>query len=669
MQSSSNQCTSTAFNYTDQTIAHLKQPYLSKEWNEVHIRPGENAEAIHYGPLSSSFFGYRMEKFLNESLYNSNSEDLFATEYTRLQVPSSITKWKFEVQSSLIMDEDMELKPGKLSRGQEQYFLDIFWQAFHCLYPIILESEFRDYYDSLWRQTDDQVIRKSSVLVDSILAICLQFGSAFLTSDAVDGASEESVYHVDKGLETAHYYFRRCQIGLFDEMERPSILTLQSHIYCVVYLLNLSRFNAAHTILGAAMRVAHSLKIFSQPPQTMSQARQELYIRIWHTMIALDYQISMILGRQPIIDAKNVPPSCPRDGHEQAMLSGSMLFSPNNEDISWLSFNRHSTQLLIKVQAVQASFYQQAAQKLEQRSGNSIYEYPALVEELASYLGREVRAIYDWARKVPQSLKFRRKGSGEAFSTERTALDFDGFSPLWLQRQRVLLEILYHHVQLSSLRSFLRFSPGSSSITPLSDCHSINCLNHAIILTNILHQVLSETDILRGFSSIFQYQWDAALCIIGFVLANPVCPPTPAARKSIQTAIESFEYMGKYHPAAREAAQKVCEVGAQAEILVERFHSSLSSRPPPESRRVATSAAVQHKAAPALTPEYLQGLTADSEFDITEFLSDAALPTGDHSVAVGDATLENFADDMQAGMAMPWINDALVLESLGLFPG
>ena len=64
-------------------------------------------------------------------------------------------------------------------------------------------------------------------------------------------------------------------------------------------------------------------------------------------------------------------------------------------------------------------------------------------------------------------------------------------------------------------------------MTPQTDVHNISCLNHAMAITSILNQVLSETDLLRGWSPIFQYQWDAILCTLGYVLANSLSPLNP----------------------------------------------------------------------------------------------------------------------------------------------
>jgi hypothetical protein len=47
----------------------------------------------------------------------------------------------------------------------------------------------------------------------------------------------------------------------------------------------------------------------------------------------------------------------------------------------------------------------------------------------------------------------------------------------------------------------MRFTPFSRTSTPLAD-------SHAIALTNMLHQTLSETDIPAGWHQACQYQWE-----------------------------------------------------------------------------------------------------------------------------------------------------------------
>jgi hypothetical protein len=39
---------------------------------------------------------------------------------------------------------------ARLSSTQEEYFLDLFWQTYHVVYPVLNEAEFKDHYQSLW---------------------------------------------------------------------------------------------------------------------------------------------------------------------------------------------------------------------------------------------------------------------------------------------------------------------------------------------------------------------------------------------------------------------------------------------------------------------------------------------------------------------------------------
>lgn len=635
-------------------------------WQGIWLSEGNEGCSIYYGPLSSRFFTDRTSQFLSKKLGELASDDLTSSSVPHLNQSAStllLPDYLDQDQpcrTNLDLENDQEFE--ELTRPQEEYFLDLLWQAFHCIYPVISEDEFRDYYESLCTATDDGTKRHSSALVDSLLAVCMQYGSSFLTSD---DQSNMSGSHVEAALRTGRALYRRSQIRILDELERPSIMTLQSQVYGIIFLYNESSLNSAYSYLGLTLRTAQTLGIHSQP---ISARETQLYCRIWSTLRTLDNQISMILGRPSLMESGEIDLTPLRDGQEESLLSGSMLISPN-KDITWLSFHIQSARLVSLARGVQTGFQAKCAQTLQRKAVKTMYEDPFSLEELAGFLAQNARIMYEWACNVPESLKIPRKGSGEPLSTERTPLNIDQFSPIWLQRQRILLEILYHHLQLSNFRTFLRFTPGSSSITPLSDCHSINCLNHAVVLTNILQQVLTETDLLRGWSAIFQYQWDAALCILGFILSNPVCPPTPGARKCIHTAIQCFDIMGEYLPIARKAAQKMREAAAQAEMLAERFHNTLSFRRPAKrdhlgqnkipAARSVTSAAVQELAAPALTPEYLQCLSTEPIFDPLNFLgSPTALMDDMDAMFYGPS--ENLmrveTDGLLAGIQSSWMS-------------
>ncbi|KAK2793532.1 hypothetical protein FQN52_001118 [Onygenales sp. PD_12] len=530
-------------------------------WQGISL-PGTRAGGLYCGPMSSCYLVTRISRYLSQTPL----EDATTLLQLSLRNTSSASGENLQGPDYVI----------DLTRPQEEYFLNLLWQTFHCIYPIICESDFRQYYDSLW--PDGATTRQPSAFVDMLLAVCMQYGSSFLTSDEDDSRADGGS-HPENTNRAGDAFYQRAQRALQGSLENPSIMTLQSHIYSVIYLYNAYLLNTAHITLGVTVRIAHALRFHLRPLDDISPNRQEIHRRLWWTLYSLDSHLSMTLGRPLLTQTSQVSCGLPEDDGKHLSL---FCVKPSSYgDITWLSFHVQSTKLLFTMQSVQAAFQQTCARLLSRDNQvKDIYDDPQTTETLAEFLSREMTAVDNWVRDVPQSLRNSRKGAGEAFSACRwVALNIDLRSPLWLQRQRVLLELLYHHLQISTLRPFLRFPPVATSMTKLADSHSISCLNHAMAITSIIHQVLFETDILHGWWSIFLYQWDATICTLGFVLANPVCAPTPSARKSLQTAISTLKLIGDHFPAAADAAQRVEKVDRHAKQLIDDFRRSLGQQP------------------------------------------------------------------------------------------
>ncbi|KAI9041448.1 Zn(II)2Cys6 transcription factor [Aspergillus affinis] len=573
---------------------------LYNAWEGVAAADERTGRAIYYGPLSSSYLVTRMTRYLCKALNRTTLDFPFPALISQVDdarpVAGQQSLWDSEV--------------ADLSRAQEEHFLVLLWQSFHCICPVLSEGDFGAYYESLWSDTipglDDR--RKPSALVDSLLAVCMQYGSTFLVTDDESIDSEQATHT----SSMAYGFYQRSQRLLMNELEAPSIASLQSHIYSVIYLSNASLLNSAHATLGVAIRTAQALRLHLRPLDGTPPEERELHLRIWWSLYQLDTSLSMALDRPPLLDWDDVACPLPSD-HEGAAeagsLSGTALPSSAHQPISWLSFHVQQVKLTVVARRVQAAFKAECARLLSPTVQN-IYGEPAIIESLAGFVGREMRTIYHWLQGVPQPLKTERKDGREPFSTDRTPLSLDPTAPLWLQRQRLLLEINYHHFQIATLRSFVRFPPRASLPTPLCDSHNISCLNHAMMLTNLLHQVLSETDLLRGWRPVVQYQWDAMVCILAFVLANPVCPPTPAGRRCLQTAIHTLDLMGQQYAVARNAAEIGREIARRVEWLVEQFRSSLVPgrrlQPTPPSQSPADLGSM---APPWSTPSATPGLT------------------------------------------------------------
>ncbi|KAJ5205787.1 Transcription factor [Penicillium cf. griseofulvum] len=541
---------------------------------------------IHYGPMSSSYFVARITRHLSEALNepaeNSKLEACVARFHHYSAPTHQPSRWDASPASQSDQNADGTEEAEDLTRSQEEHFLNLLWQSFHCVYPVLSEREFQEHYESLWSDATpgEMSTRKPSALVDVLLAVCMQYSSTFFVSGDSQQEDSDAGWQAKNANAASRTYYQRAQRLLQSELETPTIMLVQSHIYSIVYLYNTSLLNTAHINLGATLRIAHALRLHIRPLDGTSPEQQELQRRIWWTLYRIDSQLSMTLGRPPLIQLSHVSCGLPGDDQQHARLSGTVLLS-NHEDISWLSFHVQCTKLTFLVQGVQTALHRKCSQLLNGDKSKDIYDDRALLESLAEFLEREMTAIHNWVQNVPQSLCNPRKGAGDPFSTNRDALNLSPYIPLWLQRQRLLLELHYHHLVISTLRPFIRFPPVSSSMTPRTDGHNITCLSHAMAITSILNQVLSETDLLRGWSPIFQYQWDAILCTLGFVLANAVCPPTPSARKSLQTAVRTLDLVSDHFPAARNAAQVVREVSCQADRLIANVQQGLTRRQTP----------------------------------------------------------------------------------------
>lgn len=467
---------------------------------------------------------------------------------------------------------DAPITGNYLTRTQENYFLGLFWQSYHSTYQILDETEFREHYKSLW--ADSRTSRKQSALVDIVLAICMQYGIAFIPRSDPNASPKVDVDSDDPTI-AGRWFYRRCQALLTSELESPSITTLQCHIFSVVFLCNASFQNMAHSSLALAVRTAHILGLHLEPPEDMPQTHRELRKRLWWTLYAVESKTCMKLGRPFLAQMAQVTCRLPADDHDAALLLGSN-FACSGEDFTWLTYSLQNTRLIVGARAIYDAFYDKCADVLGANYGKSFYDDLQSLETCAEVLVSCMKWFQSWLQNLPEGLKTKRKAAGEPFSTDQSALDVELFAPLWLQRQRLVLELLYHNLAMNLYRPFICFSPASSSGTPLAEGNAISCVNHAIAITHIMHQMLTESDVLSGWHEAFQWQWNATLSMMGFILAYPVHPSTPSARGAINSAIEVFESFGQNFAIAASAVDVTRDLTAKADFLIDRLRTGLN---------------------------------------------------------------------------------------------
>jgi hypothetical protein len=459
-----------------------------------------------------------------------------------------------------------------LFRVQEEYFLGMFWQFYYCTLPIINEGDFMIHYNSLWKQPNTTT-RDPSPLADIILALCLQYGFALMPN--TPGLTSSKLDKNDSTI-AGRWYYRRSRKLIGGYLESPSITTLQCHIYAAIYLSCASFYNMAHNTLSLAIRTAQTLGLHLDPPQYLPEKEREFRKRIWWVLSTVESKVCMKLGRPFAYQVSDVSCSLPSDTEEAVALAGS-TFGDSGASVTWLTYALQCQKLILISRKVHEEVYREYGYLLSLKGLETPYKDADVLESCAKFLRSKEYVFQMWCDNVPEGITTKRKNDGSSFSTDRSPLNIEQCSPLWLQRQRICLELVYHTMAMNLHRPFITFTREYGIGIPIAESHAIACINHAVAHTHVLHQVISETDLLNGWHEAFQWQWNATITMLGFLLAYPISPSTSTARRAMDQAISIFELFGRNNVAASLSAASITrDLVAKADSLANRFRTGLS---------------------------------------------------------------------------------------------
>ncbi|KAI9700616.1 MAG: hypothetical protein M1836_001983 [Candelina mexicana] len=529
----------------------LARSGLKRVWEGIYISTARSQQKTWYGSSSLFYFIGRIDAFLAVAFQQSHLADRMLPDSASNLLDGPTTVAAEDQAGQLTPPTDDPINTGEyLTSTQEEYFLSLFWQSYYTSYPILDELEFKKYYRSLWVTPDEK--RKPSALADIVIALCMQYGMARLPSveRGLNATSRANVSNTDATI-AGRWYYRRCQTLLSAELESPIISTLQCHFLSSIYLCCASFQNMADSTCGLAVQTAYMLGLHLEPPQSMPRRERETRKRLWWTLYVLETEMSMKLGRPFLLHDSSTTCSLPADDHEIAMLVGSS-FAPLGENVTWLTWNLYNTKLLLAARTAYTAFYDGAPDTFNAWNSQPITE-----------------RLEVWLKDVPEVIKTQRQNNGVPFSTDRSALQIEQFAPLWLQRQRLLLELMYHNLCINLYRPSISFTSATAQI-PLADEMAMKCAAHAMALTHMMHQVLTSTSILAGWLEAFQWQWNAAMTLVGFVLAYPHDDSTGAARTTIDLSVAVLENFGNSFAVAAGAANIMGELCAKVDVLIEK---------------------------------------------------------------------------------------------------
>ncbi|KAJ5798649.1 uncharacterized protein N7503_006154 [Penicillium pulvis] len=132
---------------------------------------------------------------------------------------------------------------------------------------------------------------------------------------------------------------------------------------------------------------------------------------------------------------------------------------------------------------------------------------PATVEQYAVKLSSTLQNLEIWHDQLPSLLRLNQGGNG---SGNAEMLDFDRelSLPIWLRRQRVLLELHYHNAYILIQRLFIHIPYNHSSDIPSgmtsspdsrqTELHITSALYYAAMVIKMLFAVCSASETLEG---------------------------------------------------------------------------------------------------------------------------------------------------------------------------
>ncbi|KAI0381400.1 fungal-specific transcription factor domain-containing protein [Hypomontagnella monticulosa] len=539
----------------------------------VHASSVHSRQKTRHSPSSLCYFIGRMNNYLTSVFQQLHLDNHFQINSVDKSHPSPDCKNPASSHDSPAQTSSKTAPRNEfLTPTQEEYFLNLFWQSYHSTLIVLNEVEFKEHCRSLWATPGKS--RKPSALVDIVIAMSMQYGMASIPRNG-PRASLGSNSDIGDPTIAGRCYYRRCQSLLTNELENPTISTLQCQILSAIYLYCASFQNMAHGTLALAGRTAHVLGLHLEPAGSLPNAEKEMRKRLYWSLYAVESKTCMMLGRPFLMSLSSTSCTLPSDDYSVAIQAGSD-FAPLDENVTWLSYNLHNVRLVLAARAVHTALYDRYSEVCDDQL---IGEKTKTLERHADFLTLSIKALDTWVQAVPFQLKTKRKGNGVPFSTDHSPLAIEQFAPLWLQRQRLLLELLYHNLAMNLYRDFITFpstntpspsSPSQPSSTSSSQSHAISAANHGMAVTHIMYQIMSETDILSGWYEAFEWQWNAALTLAGYLFAYPSSSTATDVRQALNHALAVFEMFGCSFVVANNAATVVRDLAAKADFLASK---------------------------------------------------------------------------------------------------
>jgi hypothetical protein len=448
-----------------------------------------------------------------------------------------------------------------LSSTQTHQLLQIFWSRLRPRMPIV---EWKDLVP------DGQTDAAPSPLLDAITAHTLQYIHQSGLHNRLIGLKWPKFQRRDRKVGMP--YFRRSlsAITQLTTFAVPSISVMKCYCYLVSYLLDAGEHPAAYNMVGLALRISQSLNYMDA--RTGWYRECQLFRRIWWTLIHLDFRCSRHIGKPVTIHVEELLCMQPTREPGDLQISNGLLYHTESIRLTAaaLLVNEATDRFSLAInQDTNATDIEARAQNLS----DHIFH----LQKWRDGLPKE-QSLSSIQLEVPDVPVDRPEAGIQQEPGESSDIE---------TLLRTLLILQYHNAVMSLHRVFIQFPsyPLVPKSHPKADAHAATALNHAMRMIEIAHKQMKMHEIFYGHSEFYQYQWNAVITIIGFMLAYPYCHRCPRARDFLNLALEIFDSVDIESVIAVRAASLTRHLCSKVDTLVQTLnigHPTPDSTAPPD---------------------------------------------------------------------------------------
>ncbi|KAL4901186.1 hypothetical protein BDW74DRAFT_170344 [Aspergillus multicolor] len=473
-----------------------------------------------------------------------------------------------------------------LSPTQVQHVMRVFWHRLRPLMPIVE-----------WKDLDLACSSQHTPLQDAITAVTLHYIHCAGLHFKLVGLNWPEFRTSPRQLPVGMPYFQRCLTAVtqLSTFAGPSLSVIQCYCYLTVYLLDLGHHQAAYNMLGLALRIAQSLNYLDA--RHRGQQVCQLFRRLWWTLIHLDFRCSRYVGKPVTINIEDLLYLRPNREPQDVHLSNGLLYHTE-------SIRLTAAALVVNEAIGHRSFLDGATSTME-------------LEEQAETLTNHLHHIEEWRKELPQDPSFANINFGTP-EPESSQLSNLTTQPPTLTILSTLLHLQYHNTLMAQYRVFIQFPTSQSPIQdshPIANAHAATALTHAMAMVKTTHNRMGLTDALHGLSELYQYQWNAAITIVGFLLAYPFSYRCTAAREHLRLALEIFDAAGRENSAASRSAFLTRGLCGKADALIQILRVELMDSSPSTPQRQETGLS-SSSTYPAVDTQALVGDGGIPELDV-----------------------------------------------------